>query len=255
LLESVPRHEADDSDGPFRAGHPSLSFALLLASLGCALMLALRWLATGSSSYAVLLWNLFLAWVPYALSLLTRRLCAVPRMSSRRKLAAAGTGLVWLFFFPNATYILTDFIHVVQEAVGLPAGRPYPPIAENAVLWYDIILISGFGFVGHMLGLISLVILHRAFSARIGRRFAWGFVAGATLLSGYGIYLGRFARFNSWDVFRHPITTLLVALVNLLNLEAVLFSLAFAFFILLTYLVAWSLYYGGERIGPAGERR
>ena len=67
-------------------------------------------------------------------------------------------------------------------------------------------------------------------------------MAAATVLGGYGIYLGRFERFNSWQVFSAPLATLRVALVNLVNLKAVLFGLAFAFFIFLTYLITWALH-------------
>ncbi len=205
-------------------------------------MIVLRWLATGSIRYDVLLWNLLLAWIPYCLSLLVVRIRAMHWPLARRELAAAGTGLLWLLFYPNAPYILTDFIHVIEEAVRLPADRSYPLITENELLWYDIILNSAFAFVGHMVGLISLIILHRTIRERFGGRFAWGFVATATILGGYGIYLGRFVRFNSWDIFRNPIATLPAALLNLFDPKAVLFSFAFAFFIFLTYVIAWSLY-------------
>ncbi len=225
----------------------SLTFTLLAASLGCLLMIVLRWLVTGSVLYSFLLWNLFLAWIPYALSLVILRIRAVPRPSARREVAAAGTGLAWLFFYPNAPYILTDFIHVIEEPAHLPPERSQSLITESAVLWYDIILNSAFAFVGHIVGLISLIILHHTIRERVSARLAWGFVATATILSGYGIYLGRFVRVNSWDIFRDPAATVSVALVNLLNPKAVLFSLAFAFFIFLTYVIVWSFHETARR--------
>lgn len=220
-------------------GSPTL--ALLAASLGCLVMTVLRGLVTGSIRYGFLLWNLFLAWVPYALSLLIVRMWSRPGPPALRRPAVVATGLVWLFFYPNAPYILTDFIHVIQVPVWIRPERSHPLITESAVLWYDIILHSAFAFVGHIVGLISLMILQRTIRGRYGSHMAWGFAGAATLLGGYGIYLGRFVRFNSWDIFRDPAATVPVALSNLLNPKAVLFSLAFAFFIFLTYLIVWSL--------------
>jgi uncharacterized membrane protein len=243
-----------------------LTLVLLAASAGCLLMIVLRVLVTGRARYHFLLWNLFLAWIPYLLAVLIgwigsaggrsslpsgeelrqaeSRSGTVPvphdsaRPAARVKLATAGIGLVWLFFYPNAPYILTDFIHVIQS----PADALYhhPVITDTALLWYDIILNSAFSFIGHMIGLISLVLLHRTIRRMYRESLARVFVVAAILLGGYGIYLGRFERLNSWDVFRHPLATLEVMLVNLLNLKAVLFSLSFAFFIFLTYLIVYA---------------
>ncbi len=228
-----------------------LSLALLAASIGCLLMIALRVLVTGHIRYVFLLWNLFLAWIPYALALLLRRVAAGPAWPSsaagpfaRVKLLAGAIGLLWLFFYPNAPYILTDFIHVIRTPSDAAFRNPF--ITDTALLWYDILLNSAFAFVGHIIGLISLLVVHRTIRERAGSRPAWIFVAAATVLGGYGIYLGRFERFNSWQVFSDPPATLRVALVNLINLKAVLFSLAFAFFIFLTYLIVWSLHETGR---------
>jgi uncharacterized membrane protein len=164
-------------------------------------------------------------------------------------------GLAWLFFYPNAPYILTDFIHVIW---GQRAHDARPPlITANALLWYDIVLNSAFAFVGHLIGLISLLTLHRLTQAAYGRRWGWAFVLVAIGLGGYGIYIGRFERLNSWDILRAPLRTLHVGFRNLVNLKAVAFSLSFALFIFLTYLVVVALFQsaeeGGERAGgPTG---
>jgi uncharacterized membrane protein len=148
--------------------------------------------------------------------------------------------LAWLFFYPNAPYILTDFIHVIRGP--LPTAPPHAVITDNALLWYDIILNSAFAFIGHIIGLISLLILHRTFRLKYDRRLGWGFAVIAIGLGGYGIYLGRFERLNSWDIVRDPLRTLRIALANLVNLKAVLVSLCFALFIFMTYLAVHALY-------------
>jgi uncharacterized membrane protein len=232
------------SPGPLEPRIP-LSFALGAASLGCLLMVALRVLATGSLRYAGLLWNLFLAWIPYLLSLAIRRVADRHGGSAKVKPLAVVLGLAWLFFYPNAPYILTDFIHVIWGRRMLEAHLPW--ITENALLWYDILLNSSFAFVGHFIGLISLQILHRMVGARFGWRWGWAFVVAAIGMGGYGIYIGRFERLNSWDIVRAPLETLQTALLNLFNLNAVLFSLLFAFFIFLTYLVVLALFQSAQR--------
>jgi uncharacterized membrane protein len=222
-----------------------LTLALGAASLGCLLMIALRMLFTGSVRYRFLLWNLFLAWIPYGLAMLLCWISTRGGVARRMKPLTVVLGLAWLFFYPNAPYILTDFIHVVLNP---PQGDPFPPlITENALLWYDIILNSSFAFIGHMIGLISLLVLHRTIDARAGSLRGWGFAVAAIALGGYGIYIGRFERLNSWEVLSDPLDTLRVMVFNLFNLKALLFSLCFAFFIFLTYLVVHSLYQAARR--------
>jgi uncharacterized membrane protein len=220
--------------------YKALTISLIVASIGCLLMIVLRALVTGSVRHGFLLWNLVLAWIPYGLSLVIYRISSTADLTPRIKIVGAGVGLVWLFFYPNAPYMLTDFIHIIRAPVEQQLQGF--AVTANALLWYDIILSSVFAFIGHILGLISLVILNQTIRERYNKRIAWTFVIGAILLGGYGIYLGRFRGFNSWDIFSHPLAILSAAFLNLLNLKAVLFSLAFAFFIFLTYLVVWSLH-------------
>jgi uncharacterized membrane protein len=224
----------------------TLTFALGIASAGCLLMIVLRVAVTGSIRYTFLLWNLFLAWIPYFLALIVRRLVLGREISTDSPIAtgikpiAVLVTLAWLFFYPNAPYILTDFIHVVRIPVRIEP--PHPLITENALLWYDIILHSTFDFIGHIIGLISLLILHRIIRLKYGCKRGWGFTVIATTLGGYGIYLGRFERLNSWDIVRDSGRTLRIAFANLVNLKAVLVSLCFALFIFLTYLAVYYLY-------------
>jgi uncharacterized membrane protein len=216
-----------------------LTFSLGVASFGCLLMIVLRVAVTGSIRYTFLLWNLFLAWIPYVLALAARRIAAGQDVTAPVKPVAVLLAVAWLFFYPNAPYILTDFIHVIRTPVRM---QPHPLVTDNALLWYDIILNSAFAFLGHIIGLISLLILHRTISQKFNRRWGWAFVVVAIGLGGYGIYLGRFERLNSWDIVRDPLETLRVAFANLVYLKAVLVSLCFALLIFLTYIAVYSLY-------------
>ena len=217
-----------------------LSLALSIASAGSVLMIVIRIQLTGTFRYVSLVWNLFLAWIPYVLALQIKRLSSSRIVTTNRKLSMLAIGVVWLFFYPNAPYILTDFIHIIEDTY--PSVFPRSLITTNAVLWYDIIQNSAFSFIGHFIGLISLVLLHRLIDAAYKKYVGWTVALVAMLLGGYGIYLGRFERLNSWDVFKHPLSTARIVFVNLFNAKAMLFAGCFGFFIFLTYLIVYSFY-------------
>lgn len=159
----------------------------VLCSAAAVGLLAIRLDWSERASYAFLTWNLFLAWAPYVLSLVARLLLA--RGWGRAwLLAPLASG--WLALFPNAPYLLTDFIHLRQ--------RPGVP------LWFDAALLALFAATGWLLGLLSLEVWKQWLEERWGRAAAWGFVGATSLLCGYGIYLGRVERWNSWDVLAEP---------------------------------------------------
>ena len=95
----------------------------------------------------------------------------------------------WLIFFPNAPYILTDFQHLAHGA-----WRDVP-------VWYDVMLLIWFAITGLMLGMVSLFLMQEVIRREFGRWFGWGFVAIVSLLTSMGVYVGRFLRWNSWDIF------------------------------------------------------
>lgn len=138
--------------------------------------------------FSFLLWNLFLAWIPYGCSLL---ITVMHRRDPRRWWLLLVPAMVWLLFLPNAPYLITDLLHLDDR----------PPVPQ----WYDIGMFVSFAWTGCFLGMVSLnqmqVIVRRLFGSPV----SWVFVAGAVGLSGLGIYLGRFLQWNSWDLFVHPV--------------------------------------------------
>ncbi|HET9647445.1 MAG TPA: DUF1361 domain-containing protein, partial [Microlunatus sp.] len=159
-----------------------LTVTLVALSLAAVGLLAIRIDRVGERTFVFLTWNLFLAWIPFALAL---AVAGVHRIRGPRLLLwVLGTG--WLLFLPNAPYILTDFIHL-----GAAGGAP---------LWFDAALIGAFAAAGLALGLASLLVVHHVVEARAGSVVGWLVAAGSLVLSAIGVYLGRFPRFNSWDV-------------------------------------------------------
>jgi len=142
---------------------------------------------TGLRNFDFLIWNLFLAWMPYVLSLWIVSLCRSPQ---RRWWSLPFATIAWALFLPNAPYIMTDFGHLLHP-------RRFP-------FMYDMVTIFAFAWTGLLLGLTSLHLLQKEVRGAWGKLAAGTFVLGATLMTGMGIYLGRFLRWNSWDILRRP---------------------------------------------------
>ena len=165
-------------------------FVLLsAASLVCISLVAARMAYSYSDRYVSLIWNLFLAWIPFVLAYLAYV------FSWRRTLVflvIPTFAFLWLIFFPNAPYILTDLQHLSQGSSNVP-------------LWYDVILLIWFSWTGMLLGIVSLNLMQEIIKRQISRWAGWVFVFVVAALSGVGLYVGRFIRLNSWDVLRNPL--------------------------------------------------
>lgn len=174
--------------------------------------------------YLNLVWNLFLAWMPYWFSVWAIWLEKRYPGKWLRWLIPAG---LWLAFFPNAPYILTDFFHLEE--------RPYLP------LWFDIGLLAAFAWTGFLLGIVSLRMMHILVEEYLGRILGWVFAIAALGLSGLGLYLGRFSRWNSWDLILQPaeiFKEILTRLADPLNNRGFYgFTLMFTSILLVSYLV------------------
>jgi len=149
-----------------------------------------EYLWAGAATYTFLVWNLFLAWIPYLAALKVERL---QRLGSGRFSLLAWL-CAWLAFLPNAPYIITDFVHF----------RHLPPVP----LWYDLALLFAAACTGLTLGLLSLYEVHLVLNRWVSKTFATALILGAIGLSGFGVWLGRFQRWNSWDILTRPSTLL-----------------------------------------------
>ena len=160
--------------------------ALFAASLFCVALVVVRNVHTGNFDLRYLIWNLFLAWIPFALAVFVydrwRR--------HRGGLLLIVLGVLWLLFFPNAPYIATDFVHLEHDPL-----IPY---------WYDAVTIAAFAWIGVLLGFASLYLMQTVVRQWRGAVAGWIFAFAAIGLGSLGIYLGRFLRLNSWDAVEHP---------------------------------------------------
>ena len=160
--------------------------ALLAASVVVTTGVAFRVQRTGSLDTTNLVWNLFLAWIPFVVALVLYD--GARHGASRNRLLALG--FVWLLFLPNAPYIVTDAKWLDEYRTG--------------ALWYDTLLVGAAAAVGLVLGFVSLYLIQIVTSKRLGSVGGWAVAVSALVLSGLGVYLGRFQRWNSWELFTEP---------------------------------------------------
>ncbi len=157
---------------------------MLLLSIGfTGLLLLTRILYTGERAYGFYCWNTFLAMIPM---LFSRLLYAEPAIRRRSVFLIGG----WLIFFPNAPYIITDLFHF--------------SVRSGALGWFDILLVISASWNGLALGMLSLLQVEQFLLNHLPKKWVAFSSAIFILLCGYGVYLGRYMRFNSWDILRHP---------------------------------------------------
>ena len=152
----------------------------------CACMIVVRINRTGSGYYTFLVGNLFLAAVPLFFSTALR---LATHLELPRVLRLALFSL-WLLFLPNAPYILTDILHLTR--------------ASHAPAWYELALLLSCAGTGLLLGYLSLIDVQTLVARDFGSACGWIFAMLSLVLSGFAIYLGRFLRWNSWDVLIEP---------------------------------------------------
>ena len=238
-------------------------FALALASACLTTMLIIRAVHGCEVRHLYLIWNLFLAWLPLLFAVLAverfgsgtgvppvrrdaespetsdtagslfsspDRLEACPTRTALRDRKFLALAIAWLLFFPNAPYIFTDLVHVAKY------WRPS--------FWAELMLVLLGALTGFLAGFLSLQVMHGLATRLWGRARGWFFVAVVSGLSGFGVYLGRFLRLNSWDVL-NPVRLVERTGEAAWNLatqwQHTKFFILFSLFLLLGYVMLFAL--------------
>jgi uncharacterized membrane protein len=201
----------------------------VLLNIACAVCVGLvfaRVAYSDSSRHMGLVWNLFLAWIPFMLAYFAH---AVSWRRATLYLIIPSIAFLWLIFFPNAPYMLTDLQDLARRASGAP-------------LWYDVIIVVWSSWTGTLLGVISLYLMQDIIIRRFGRITGWVFVFVISALSSFGIYIGRFVRLNSWDILQNPTETAQEVLGIIIDpsMRLAAFTLLYTFFFLFIFLLLYS---------------
>lgn len=190
-----------------------------LASLVAITFLLLRVKITHTIYLMFLIWNLFLAIVPYLISSSIYN----NFFDKGKKIQNTIYAFIWLLFIPNTFYIITDFTHLHYN---------------NALQFgLDLLIISSFSFAGFYVGLLSLHHIHQLTIAKYGNKIGNTFILTSCFLSAFGIYLGRVLRFNSWDIISKPIQLTYTSIYALFSFETIIYTLQFGTIILISYML------------------
>lgn len=149
-------------------------------------ILMIRMKLTHSYYYLFLVWNLFLAFIPFAIS---------TYLSFQQKINSViliAISIVWLLFLPNAPYIITDLFH-------LQYSHP------NSI-WLDVLTISAFAVTGMYFFYQSLLTMETIFKKKFGKTTSTYMTPIFIVLVAFGVYLGRYLRFNSWEILSQPLS-------------------------------------------------
>ena len=156
---------------------------LALGMLCCSILLLLRVKLTKSIFLIFLIWNLFLAIIPYGITFIMQWQQVLQKRYSKFIL-----GIIWLLFLPNAPYIVSDLQHIMHH--------------QGVVRIYDTVTISAFAILSLLFMSFSVKDMIRILKLKRPTIF----LLTLFLLCGFGIYLGRYLRWNSWDIIQNPTT-------------------------------------------------
>lgn len=152
------------------------------------LLLVVRIMYSGSLLYLFLVWNIFLAWIPFLISSLFAQLDRKVRWKQLLVFCC------WLAFFPNSLYIVTDLIHLQIESI-VPK-------------WFDALVLFSSSMAGLMMAFASLYRVEKYLQRIIDMKFIPFSILAILFLGSFGVYLGRFLRWNSWDILSSPLQLL-----------------------------------------------
>lgn len=161
-----------------------MTILLIAMTLFCFGISVCRSLITDTKVFLFLNWNLFLAFIPWLISSL------MLIYNLNKKLPLVLLIVSWILFFPNSPYILTDLFHLRLNG--------------SAPIWFDLVLILSFAWTGLMYGFISLMDIEKQLSTYLTPNWVNSIIISFLFLASLGIYLGRYLRWNSWDIISNP---------------------------------------------------
>lgn len=163
-------------------------FKILFAGfMVCAILLTVRIKMTESFFLLFLVWNLFLAMIPYGV---TSLLLASKKASQSLWVLIPAISL-WLLFLPNTPYLISDLQHLKNS--------------PKNIIWYDLLLLMSFIVYALFIFYFTVKDMRAIVQTKINLKYINPLTILIFILCGFGIYLGRFLRWNSWDIIQDPL--------------------------------------------------
>lgn len=176
---------------------------LILFTIADLAILALRNHIVGTDFFNFLKSNMFSGILPLVIALIIKWLDK--RLNSF--LFVVGC-LIWLLFYPNSPYMISDLIHPYQESM----DQVHPTL-----IVYDTFIVFSIAMLSVFYGFVSLKIIFTLFKKRYGSKKAHAFIIFSLIMSCLGFYIGRELQSGtdfgngylySWQFFTEPLFVL-----------------------------------------------
>lgn len=143
----------------------------------------------------MIVWNIFLAYLPLLFSTLVYK--------NSSKFTEILKIFLWLIFWPNAIYVVTDYIHLqnIKFYTLTAGGNLY---TTDIFTWLGLLSLT----IGFLYSIITTAISEILIEEYLEQKFIKFnkniFRLLVSMLGAVAIYIGRFLRLNSWDIFNIP---------------------------------------------------
>ena len=207
-----------------KCGWSNILQLLILSNIFCAILISLRIIWFNEWMFLFLIWNLFLAGLPLLFAFIFKYMVET---SGKMYLLKFILLSLWLLFLPNAPYIITDLVHLSKHRI--------------SPIWLDGSIVFTSALTGLFMGLLSIYFVHEKISTFFNSKISWIFIALLISITSFGIYLGRVLRFNSWDIFTHPIYLFKSILHSIYSLSGISMTGVFSCMLFFIYILFYQL--------------
>ncbi|CAG4995428.1 hypothetical protein DYBT9275_01635 [Dyadobacter sp. CECT 9275] len=223
LIEWIKNYKFSVQDPPIISLEGLFSMLLLLLLSLVAVFFHLIRIFFNSPVDFSMDWNLFLSWIPLIVAFIANNLTKRFKNSA---ILLFLLSMVWIVFLPNAPYMITDLAHLTVDY-------------HRDLTWHDVIMLFFYAEVSLFNGLVSVYWIHQSWNRSFSKRLTRILLLSSFPLAGFGVYLGRVRRMNSWDIVHNPKAIVNNLIDSLMDRTALLLSLEIGILLAILYLVLW----------------
>ncbi len=187
-------------------------------------------IVVGNFLHFFLIWNMILAMIPFFIAKI------VILLPDQKKWIKIGLMILWLLFLPNAFYMITDLIYLSNH-VYIFQEHIYANVVyfDDLVPWLALFHI----FLGVIISLIwgyhALSMMEGVGIKVLSRKLVNGLIIAILFISSVGIYIGRFFRYNSWNLF--SVIDIFKDLIESLSFDMIFFILGYTIVLITLYMI------------------